>query len=101
MKRIIALLAAAVLCLGMLTGCPAPKGFDNFIHYDDMVYTRPDMDALEEILAASCETARTSEDLEGTLDAIWAFYDVYDSFYTNSNLAYIRYCCDMTDDYMQ
>lgn len=71
------------------------------IAYNEMEYQRPNMTALEQTLQDSCNTARTSEDLDTVINGIYAYYDVYDSFYTNMSLAYIRYSGDLRDLYWQ
>ena len=66
-----------------------------------MVYTRPDMQVLEEVLQESCQIAREENDLETVIDAVYDYYDVYDRFYTDLALADIHYSCDLTDTYWQ
>lgn len=97
MKRIIALVLAAVL----LCGCGATNslGFHGIVKFEDMDYTRPDMDALAEICQASCGTALAGEDLDAVIDGVWEFCDAYDEFGTNYDLAYIHYQADLTDEY--
>lgn len=69
--------------------------------FDDMVYTRPDMTALQSTLEESCRIATESTDIREIEDAIWEFYEAYDNFYTMMNLADVRYCADLTDLYWQ
>lgn len=110
-RKIFPVLAALCLvCSLLFTGCGAVWSLmedmglitiqDNTgLSFRDMTYTRPDMVHFREVLESSCETARTSRDLEETSEAIWAFYDIYDRFYTDMNLADIHYCADLTDSY--
>ena len=71
------------------------------IGYKDMEYTRPDMTALEQTLAESCEIGRTGTNVNKVLDAIYAYYDCYDEFYTNMLLAYVHYNTDLRDTYWE
>lgn len=92
MKRILALL----LCLSLLCGC---TGMPGITKYEDMKYVRPDLDELKESCEAACALAAEGDDPEAVLDAVWAYYDVYDAYSTNYDLAYIRYHGDLTDEY--
>lgn len=69
--------------------------------YSEMEYTRPDVAALERIMEESCEICRSSADISQVLDAIYAYYDCYDDFYTNMSLAYVRYNTDLRDTYWE
>ena len=100
MKKI-KLILAWLLAAAMLTGCAgltsAQSGVQ-MVKYEDMEYVRPDMNILQQSLDAACEAAK-GDDLKKTVDAIYAFYDEYDAFYTNYSLADIKSCCDLTDIY--
>lgn len=102
--RIFALCLVAAL---MLSGCINPVDPEvltrnaGAVVYADMEYERPDMLKLEQVLEESCETARTETDINTVLEAIYAFYDEYDRFYTNYALAHIRYNGDLTDTYWE
>ena len=85
------------LCL-VLTGCFG-AGF-SVVPFSDMEYARPDMEQLENSYAALCETAQ-GEDVEAVVDAIYAFYDAYDWFYTCYSLADIHYSADLRDTYWE
>lgn len=100
MKRLLALLLAAVLLCGC-SGATNSLGFHGIVKFEDMEYTRPDMEELEEICRTSCETALAGEDLDAVVDGIWDLYDAYDAFCTNYDLAYIHYHADLTDEYWQ
>lgn len=69
------------------------------VAYADMEYSRPDMAALEQNLADVCDAALNGDSLDLVVDGILEYYDAYDSFYTNYNLAYIHYSTDLTDSY--
>lgn len=97
----------AALCLAVVmlfSGCgsilDALLGIEA-VNYADMEYTRPDMAELEQVLAESCEAATSGKNLEEVIDGIYAFYEVYDRFYTNYSLADIRYSGDLTDTYWE
>ena len=70
---------------------------DPEVTFRDMVYVRPDMDTLENLLEQAREAARGS-DADAVLDAVDAFYAEYDWFYTRYSLADIHYSQDLTDD---
>lgn len=95
--------ARLLLILGLvlavvLSGC----NFQGFItSYDRMEYTRPDMVKFKTVLEESCAIALEEKDIDDLEDAIWAFYDVYDDFYTNLNLAFISYSRNLTDLYWE
>lgn len=93
MKRILALVLAVVL----LTGCMAHPG--GVVRFRDMEYTRPDLDELGNSALAAAELSETSGDVDEVLDAVWEFYDVYDAYQTNYNLAYIHCHADPGDEY--
>ena len=100
--RMISLLSLCmVLCL--LTGCNFKWGLfgAGLVPYDQMEYTRPDMVKFAAVLDESCAIALEGNDIDALVDAIWAFYDVYDSFYTNFSLAMIAYSHDLTDIYWE
>lgn len=110
-----ALCRIAALCLAaaiLLTGCGMVDLGGYFgklgsalglsgstaVAYQDMEYVRPDMDQLTQSLASVCAAA-DGDSLDSVIDGILAYYDAYDSFYTNYNLAYIHYCADLTDSH--
>ena len=111
MKHSFLRLLALILCCALLTGCsfsgkdlPLPTKGDSLLEgltpYSKMVYTRPDMDALEQILADALEAA-AGKDLPKIIRSIYEFYDAYDLFFTNYSLADLRYSADLTDTYWQ
>lgn len=98
MKRLIGLLLILAL---VLTGCAFPKNWDGYTAYPDMEYQRPDIPKLEAARDAGCAAAADAMTLQELENRIWEYYDLYNSFYTNYNLAYIKYCTDMSDLYWQ
>lgn len=106
------LVLMAIIC-GLLAGCMAPadagtqpqpsqtqQEASDYTAYADMVYERPLMGELENALKSACEMAQTGT-VARIMRAVYAFYDVYDSFYTNYSLADLRYSADLTDEYWQ
>lgn len=91
-RKLLALILVLTMLLG---GCGLPGG--DTLRYEDIQYTRPDMDAIAQTLAESCDAALNGTDLSQVEDGIWAFYDAYDQFYTDYYLAYIHYSGDLTD----
>lgn len=102
-KRMTALLALVLTLSIVLSGCSLITGMliGRLTGYDDMQYTRPDMEKFEQVLADSCAMALEETDIDTLINGIFEFYAVYDDFATNMNLAYIRYCGDLTDIYWQ
>ena len=95
MKRLLAL----VLCLALLLcGCRLMVGV---IGYEDMVYTRPDLDAAADSARAAMEAGEAAGDHKAVLEAVWDFYEHYEEFMTAYDLAYIRYHGNQTDFYWQ
>lgn len=103
--RIIALvLAVAVL----LTGCALDFGgyFARLgrmftpVTFENMTYTRPDLDLLDEALADCLESAR-GNDLDQLVGHINTLNSICNSFQTNYSLAYIHYSIDLTDSYWE
>lgn len=101
--RIIALCTAMAM---LLSGCgptitelirQAAAG--EVVKFQDMEYSRPDPQELERVLQESCDAALNGTDLEQVLEGIYAFYDIYDRFYTNYSIAEIHYYCDTSDSY--
>ena len=100
MKRIVAL----CLCLAvLLCGCGAKNvlGYHGVVKYSEMTYTRPDMDEVAESCQNAMDAAAEAVSADAVLEAVWDFYDVYNRFQTNYNLAYIRCHGDVEDYYWQ
>lgn len=111
MKKRVLMLIGLILAVCILSGCwadfaeyaqavqeSADAGY--VIKYGDMEYTRPDLDAVQQALEAAREAA-AGDDPERIIEQVYAFYDVYDAYYTNYSLADIRYCGDLTDIYWE
>lgn len=107
MKKRIRSFLALILAAVLLAGCSSadfdvrPKTIHSeqeadYVSYESMVYERPDMDEIEQILADACDAAQ-GEDTDAIIDAVFSFYYAYDWFYTNYYLADLRYCADLTD----
>lgn len=103
MKKWSKLLAVFLSVVILLSGCMSPEMEKLFFGtpYSEMTYTRPDMQQFQQTLDRCCETARTSEEIDTVMDAVWDFYDAYDRFCTDYNLSYIGYCRDVTDTYWE
>ena len=97
MKRILALLLCAVL----LAGCMPSSALEHFgiTHFRDMEYVRPDLQAIEQVCDEAIALAASSDDVDAVLDAVWDYYDHYDDYTTNYDLAYIHHHADMTDEF--
>ncbi len=95
-----------VLALAVLfTGCSG-MGFRQLMNemgaqmvtpFSDMQYVRPDMAKMETALDDCCLMAKDSADKDALMEKVWAFYNLYNTFYTQYNLASIYYFRDMTD----
>ncbi len=111
MKKKISCLLAFALALSLLCGCGDFSDYlgsqedswnsENLVAFQDMAYERPDMVEFRQVLEESCRLAREETDLDTVVNGIYAFYDVYDRFYTNYYLADIWYCMDLTDLYWE
>ncbi len=101
-KRNLGILALVLTMAMLLSGCGAIVQMlmqEEIIAYDTMEYTRPDPQELDRILQESCRLAAEGESVEEVLEGIYAFYEVYDRFYTDYALADIEYSKDITDLY--
>ena len=74
-------------------------GRDNIVSFDEMDYTRPDIDALE-------AKAQDVEDMLGNffkvkdvISELDKFVALYNNFYTMKNLACVRYDMDTQDEF--
>ena len=109
MKRIKFRLVALVLAAAvLLTGCALDFGgyFARLanvfqpVSFENMVYTRPDPELLDEALAACLESAK-GNDLDRMVGRINTLNSICNSFQTNYYLAYIHYSIDLTDSYWE
>lgn len=91
-----------VLCV-LLTGCGLLWDLwgSGLVPYSQMEYVRPDMVEFSSVLDESCAIALQDQNIKSVEAAIWAFYDVYDAFYTNYCLAMISHSRDLTDIYWE
>ncbi len=69
--------------------------------FDEMEYTRPDMDHFQQVLENSLSEAQTQQDLDALVESIYAFYAVFDDFYTGYALSNIHYSKNLTDSYWE
>ena len=113
MKKKFRMLAVVLaLCL-VLTGC-AGLNFAGYFQqlgallggrlltpYNQMEYTRPDMEQFQKTLEDCCARAEAEKKLDKLVQIIYEFYGVYDDFYTGYALAMIGYSKDQTDTYWQ
>lgn len=97
MSKILRLCLIVTMIL-VLCGCNMVGGL---VRYDQMEYQRPDMVDFNQVLEESCSSALEEQDIQKLENKIIAFYQVYDQFYTNMNLAFIRYSQDLTDLYWE
>ena len=98
-------LALVLVLAVLLTGCSGLT-FDQLLGdlnaqmatpFSEMTYTRPDMGKMEAALQDCCDAAQTSTSKDALIQKAWAFYDLYNTFYTQYNLASIYYYKDLTD----
>ncbi|MBQ3216082.1 MAG: hypothetical protein IJB11_08180 [Oscillospiraceae bacterium] len=68
--------------------------------FEDMEYTRPDMEVFNATVA-SCTELAAGSDAEALLDAFEAYLVQTSNFITNYWLAYIRYNLNLSDEYWQ
>lgn len=101
--KILSLITFLLVISVLLSGCSLRGGLfrSGLVPYGQMEYTRPDMVQFSAVLEESCTAALEESDIKQLEDAIWAFYDVYDAFYTSLNLAFISYSRDLTDIYWE
>lgn len=118
MKKWLIRLIALVLSL-LLAGCELPGLLDqvlqqlpgdaptqeypideDLVAFPDMQYQRPQLTELENAYQQTLDAAAAGE-LDATMAAFEEFYTLYDRFYTDSALADIYYCKDVTDSYWE
>ncbi len=101
MKR---LLTLVLCCAVLLCGCTGAKnalGYHAVVHYGDMEYVRPDLDDAARSAQAAIDAARGGKPADEIMQAVWDYYEAYNTFLTNYNLAYIHYHEDLNDFYWQ
>lgn len=82
--------------LGALLG-----GYSVPVPFDEMEYTRPDMEKFRAALAEVQQRLEENADTDTLMDSVYLFYESYYGFYTNYMLANIYYCKDLTDLYWE
>ncbi len=95
------LLVLSVLLTGCFPSLHSALAGETIIPYESMEYSRPDLDQLRAVLDTAICTAEAGNDVDVVMDAVYAFYDEYDWFYTCYSLADIRYSSDLTDIYWE
>lgn len=109
MKRVKFRLVALVLAMAMLlTGCALD--FAGYfarlanvfrpVTFENMVYTRPEPELLEDALDACLESAK-GKNLDKLVADINTFNSIFSNFQTGYYLSYIHYSIDMTDSYWE
>ena len=101
MKRLLALILCAALLLCGCTGATNALGFSKYVKFEDMEYIRPDMDAVAGSAQNAISAAASAVSVDHVLNAVWEYYDVYNEYITNFNLAYIHYNADLNDIYWE
>lgn len=113
MKKMFSILAVVLALCIALTGCTglnfaryfqqlgALLGGGLLMPYNQMEYTRPDMEQFQKTLEDCCARAEAEKKLDKLVQIIYEFYGVYDDFYTGYALAMIGYSKDQTDTYWQ
>lgn len=107
-KGCIKLFALVMALTVLLSGCALPDLQQllqmltpQVMTFEQMQYERPDIEQLEDQMIACCDRALTEENVELLLEEILTFFDLYDYFQTNYNLASIYYFKDMSDTYWE
>ncbi len=98
-------LSLIALCLAaslILSGCISLEDLFNdalrgTTAFEDMEYTRPDVDGLEDKAEECLTLSKNTSDVDTLMEPIYEFYEIYSDFTTNYYLAYIHYSIDMTD----
>lgn len=104
------ILAVCVALAMLLCGCT--DVFDFFLerlgslsgvvtHFDQMEYSRPDVEEIQGAFEDCCAFAVNAESVSTLEDKISECFWLYNSFYTNYNLASIHYYGDTTDIYWE
>lgn len=111
MKRFAKLIAVVLIVALLFTGCNVVAFRQwiqamgqmlmgqQYIPFDQMEYTRPDMKEFRSQLDACLHGAQEETNAAKLMDKVYEFYDTYTLFYTNYQLANIHYYKDLTDTY--
>ena len=105
-------LLALVLALAiLLSGCSIGNltgylysffGGSDLVPFEQMEYQHPNISVIRASLDTAISTAESEQNsTETVMNAIYAFYDEYDWFYTCASLADIHYSADLTDIYWE
>lgn len=79
---------------------PAPEPeLPEFVAFQDWQYTRPDVQAYEELVDRCLEAADSSRDVEEVLELVRTLDAMFSSYVTNLKLANLRHDMDVTDKY--
>lgn len=106
--RLLCLALALLMLMTTLSGCAVhlPPRLQQLlagyvsVDFEDMEYTRPDLEAIQTALDECLAVTDQSNFL--TLEiALMKYMLLYQDFYTNYFLADIHYCADMTDIYWE
>lgn len=101
-KRIVAVFLALAL---LLSACDilSEKETDllSSLKYTEFTYTRPELQKFDEMLQKCQSALDEKRPLSIIVMYINTFYSLYDTFYTNYNLADLHYCHDITDSYWE
>lgn len=114
MKKKLFSVAAVCLALCMvLSGCAginfmgyfqqlgALLGGGTLTPFDQMEYSRPDMEQFSKTVEDCCSRAETETNLQDMVGIIYDCYAAFDDFYTNLALAMVHYSLDQTDTYWE
>ncbi len=112
MKKLSLALISMLLVLSlMLGGCGLDFGgyFENLgnmlggslTNFENMEYRRPDMTEFSSVLDESVKQAGSQKNVDKLIDQIYAFYEVFDDFYTAYALSNIYYSKDLRDTYWE
>lgn len=71
----------------------------DLVPFSEMVYERPDTEAMFDAFDELIERGKSSENADALLDAFENVYDQYINFYSMDSLANIRHSLDTTDSY--
>ena len=114
MKKKWLALVAVILALSIsLSGCmfvDIPGFFEELMglfaggymtSFEDMEYSRPDLQELQSVVDDCCERMEKADSLEELVEIIYEAYAPVDAFSTAYALSNIYYCKDLTDSYWQ
>lgn len=103
--RLIRLTALFLVLVFLLTGCFYSRIFDmlagSSVSFDDMVYTRPDVEAVRAAADAVLQSVAENDSLAFLTTKILEFEDLNSDYVTNYHLSNIHYSRDLTDAYWE